>query len=139
MNPARMAGRNCKIFSARKGILKDFDISFNKRSKSLINTGFANVKESPGMYVEGVLYEIDTESLGMLDKCEGYPRHYNRTQKTIHTDQGEELAEVYIANTDWVTEGLKPSKEYLAHLLEAKDILSDVYFNRLKSILTTDI
>lgn len=139
MSPARMASRECNVFAARKAYLHNFDIAFNKRSKSLFNTGFANLKQSPGSVVEGILYETDDNSLAKLDRFEGYPHHYQRVQMMVVTEKGEEIAEVYVAKSEWITEGLRPSKEYLAHLLDAKDVLSETYFNRLKCILTTDI
>jgi len=45
---------------------------------------------------------------------------------------------VYIAQPNMIEEGLKPTKEYLAHYLEGKDLLSPEYYGMLKNIETLD-
>jgi hypothetical protein len=38
----------------------------------------------------------------------------------------------YIANSEYIKEGLRPEKEYLNHLLEGKEYLSESYYENLK-------
>jgi hypothetical protein len=45
---------------------------------------------------------------------------------------------VYIANPRRVKEGLRPTKEYMSHLLGGRDMLSMPYVRKLESVETLD-
>ena len=65
----------------------------NKKSKD--GSGKANLVDSPGNVVWGVLYEIDSAELDKLDKAEG---SYQRTTLQVLNEQGNTItAEVYIS------------------------------------------
>ncbi len=65
----------------------------NKKSKD--SSGKANLIDSPGNVVWGVLYEIDSAELGNLDKAE---RSYKRKALQVLNEQGDTIsAEVYIS------------------------------------------
>ena len=138
MNPERMRKRGVPFFSYRRAVLKDHRLAFNKLCR-LYEGGFgcANVEPAKGEVVEGVLYEVDlSEAIPTLDYYEGYPNHYERKVLKVETDDGEVEAFVYIAHPSKVREGLKPSPEYLYHLLEAcrLGLLSESYCERLKRL-----
>ncbi len=136
MNPARMEERGVEFYSYRRGILKNHRLVFNKLCR-LYEGGYgcANVEPSKGDAVEGVLYEVDLEqAIPVLDRYEGYPNHYLREVKEIETPEGEKVeAVVYVAHPSKVREGLKPSPDYLNHLLEAcrLGLLSEGYCQKL--------
>ncbi|MCS7279724.1 MAG: gamma-glutamylcyclotransferase [Thermodesulfobacteriaceae bacterium] len=90
--------------------------------------------------MEGVLYCVPEKDIfEKLDKYEGFPRDYFRIRVLVILDNGKEVkALTYIANPDKVREGLKPSQEYLNHLLKACKFLSKEYYNWLKNIKTLD-
>lgn len=119
--------RKIKFHSRKKAILKDYKLVFNKMSESNNEIGFANIVKSVGDFVEGVLYEINSEDIKRLNKYEGFPKHYLKDIFYI----GGVYAHVYLANPDWVREGIKPSQKYLDYLLEGKDLLSEKYYNNL--------
>ena len=101
---------------------------FNKISKK--QGAVANVVYKKDSVVEGILYKV--ESLDLLDKHEGFPIHYNRI--LINVDGV--AAYVYICeNPQLLQEGLKPKQEYLNHLLEGKNYMSEEYFEKLKMII----
>ena len=79
-----------------------------------------------GDYVEGIVYQFD--EIHKLDKYEGYPNHYDRKLMTISIGGEPTEAWVYFAQEDRIAEGLMPSKEYLEHLLQGKEYLSEAYF-----------
>ncbi len=56
----------------------------------------------------------------------------------IETDTGMIECIVYIAGSEAVAEGLKPTKEYLGHLLKGKEFISEEYFDSLKNTDTVD-
>ena len=84
------------------------------------------------------MYEIQEADLENLDKYEGYPDNYDRQKVKVLTVTGQEEAIAYIACPDKIREGLKPAREYLAHLLAAKDMLSEDYYRKLLCCDTLD-
>jgi cation transport regulator ChaC len=139
IDPERLKGRSVNFLHAEHGALEDYALSFNKRSKKFFDRGFANVTPSVGEHVEGVLYQVTEEDLLKLDKFEGCPTHYERVSLPIVAKTGLVTAYVYVAKKEWIVEGLKPTKEYLNHLMKGKEFFTEPYFNRLKTIPTTDI
>jgi len=131
MSEQRMLDRKITFFSRKFGILKNYKLVFNKISKSNNNTSFANIVESIGDFVEGIIYEIDDNDIKKLDKFEGHPVHY--TRKNVLIDNKSCI--VYIAQDQWIKEGIYPTKEYINYLLEAKDLLSEEYYNKIKKLL----
>jgi hypothetical protein len=81
--------------------------------------------------VEGILYEIIDDDLERLDGSERYPDHYDRIEVTVETDEGHERCCTYRAQPDMVRAGLKPSRNYLNHILAAGDFLSRQYYEAL--------
>ena len=73
-----------------------------------------------------------------LDGCEVTPSHYERKKIKIKSDKKMVDCEIYIANPNKIGEGLKPTKEYLRHLLAGRKYLSDKYIQFLESIETGD-
>ena len=139
MNPERMIERGVSFTSRERAVLKGWRLKFNKVSSINAREGYANIERDDNSVVEGILYTIDDKDIEKLDTYEGYPKHYNRVVLKVKKDNGEEVeALVYIANPDKVKDGLKPSKEYLNHLLRGCDLLSENYCNMLRNWETLD-
>ena len=134
MNQNRMLARDVIFSNVERGILENYKFIINKRSKKDPKIGFANIEYCNGSKVEGVLYEI--ESIEQLDKFEGYPLHYNRVILPIQTNTDIIVnAFCYIANIEWISDGLKVSDDYKYHILEGKKYMSVKYYNKLNNIL----
>lgn len=136
MDQNRMKERNCNYINVQRGKLMNYKLVFNKKSIKNPQCGFGNIVASDGDYVEGLLYELLEEKMKFLDKYEGFPRHYDRKEIEIDVENGKINAQVYVATEEWISENLKPSKEYLDHFLAAKDFLSERYYLMLKNITT---
>lgn len=137
MNLARMQARGLHVLDARAGQLSGFTLRFNKRTASIAGQAFANIAFKPGAVVEGVLYQLaDASEINKLDPFEGAPVLYSRERMHIATAQGVIGAWVYIANPAYRAEGLRPSREYLQHLLQGREFLSDAYWAALAATLT---
>ncbi|MFQ5957675.1 MAG: gamma-glutamylcyclotransferase family protein [Candidatus Brocadiales bacterium] len=134
MDAKRMEERNINFTQRMRAFLKGFELRFNKMSSNdPENEGYANVVPDEKGIVEGVLYDILDSDLPKLDIREGYPEHYDRVNLKIEShNYKEQEAVIYIAQPDKVKEGLRPTKDYLNHLLAAKDILSESYYRRLE-------
>jgi gamma-glutamylcyclotransferase (GGCT)/AIG2-like uncharacterized protein YtfP len=129
MNSARMLERVGEFSIIGRGVLSDFRLAFNKKAHGKVGEAYANVMPSPGDSVEGIVYQFD--EIQKLDKHEGYPNHYDRKLMKISIGGESTEAWVYFAREDRIAEGLLPSKEYLEHLLQGKEYLSEEYFQSL--------
>jgi cation transport regulator ChaC len=133
----RFKDKDCeieKIIATREhGILYDYELLFNKKSSDG-KKSYANVQISKGNFVEGVLYHFETdEFIKCLDSCEGHPIHYDKVTLNICKKNNTYVeAFVYIANTNHLSDFLKPEKEYIDCLLEASDLLSPEYIEKIK-------
>jgi len=132
LDTKRMIERGVVFTSRQFGILKDYKLVFNKKSsKNNFKEGYANIIKSKGSVVEGGIYEITEESISLLDKYEGYPTHYSREYLDIEVSDRTIRCIVYVANSEKLQEGLKPSKEYFSKILEGKDLFTEEYYNNL--------
>jgi cation transport regulator ChaC len=140
MDPERMKKRVGRLPDRIPGILRNWRLEFNKASKDISSKGFANIMPCPGKVVEGILYAVTEEELRKLDDYEVVPTHYEQYVITVERrDTGEVIPAItYIANRDKVRNGLKPTREYLNHLLAGVDCLSEEYVRRLRVIETLD-
>lgn len=134
MNTERMIKRGIRFSERKRAVLKGWKLMFNKMA-SRPGEGYANIVEDEREMVEGILYEIPCSDICKLDRYEGYPDHYIRVNVTVKLENGRKAKAVtYIANQDKVRDGLKPSKEYLRHLLKGSDLLSREYREMLRKI-----
>ena len=139
MDQDRMKNRckGCAKFTIMfRGIMKNWQLVFNKISKHDENVVYANIMPKESAMVEGVIYKINEKCRDELDYWEGYPEDYQRPNMLVESDNGKLDCVVYIANPAKVREGLKPTKEYLSHLLEGRDFLSPNYISFLEKIPT---
>jgi len=139
MNAERMRERGVRFCRRERAILEGYRLVFNKIASRDRKEGYANIVKDKDSHVEGVLYEIVDEDIQKLDRYEGYPCHYDRQKLKVKLAGGETVeAVVYIANEKMTAEGLKPTKEYLNHLLKGRDILSKEYCEKLRNTETID-
>ena len=139
MDPDRMKQRGINFSKREHAILEGWKLLFNKIASRNPNEGYANIERGEGSIVEGILYEIQGSDVEKLDKYEGYPNHYERLNVRVRLDNGKEVEAItYVANPNKVREGLRPSREYLMHLLRGCDLLSIEYCRRLRQWETLD-
>jgi gamma-glutamylcyclotransferase (GGCT)/AIG2-like uncharacterized protein YtfP len=118
--------------------LENYKLVFNKVSQKNNNLGFANIVESEGSIVEGALYELNVKFIEKIDRYEGYPKHYYRKTIEVICNDEKVKAITYMANPNMIKENIKPNKHYLNYILEGKDILTEKYYNNLRSTETFD-
>ena len=139
MNVERMRERGVLYLSKERFALEGYELRFNKISYSNPNAGAANIVPHETGRVEGILYKITISGLVSLDGYEGYPHEYDRKILLINSDGYKEDDMVtYVARPSRIKEGLHPTREYLRHLLEARNFLSGPYYERLKALRTLD-
>jgi len=93
--------------------LKHHKLKFHKRSDkdgsakcNAFKTG--NKKD----VVHGVVYEIDEKEKQDLDDKEGLGHGYNKTEVVLESDQGIVAAFMYVADSDYIDDTLKPCSRY---------------------------
>lgn len=137
MDEDRMICREVDFTQKFRGVLKNWQLVFNKVAKGKEGVGYANIAQNESSIVEGIIYKTNKDSITKLDKFEGYPRHYQKQNIEVESDNGKFFkCVVYIANPAKVREGLKPEREYLSHLLKGRKFLSENYVYFLKEIQT---
>ena len=62
-----------------RAVLPDYEIGLDTR-------GYVNIRKQHKAEVWGILFEIDEDGLSMLDKFEGYPDVFNRTEVVVYDD-----------------------------------------------------
>ncbi len=139
MNPDRMRQRGVNYTSRVRAVLESYTLKFNKVSKNNPVKAFANIVPKEDGIVEGILYEMPAEDIKKIDRAEGAPKHYKRICVTVQLDDGSKVeADTYIAQPEWIREGIRPDREYLNHLLAGEDLLSKSYYRKLAETNTVD-
>jgi len=144
MDPEQMKERGAPFTEREHATLKGYILKFNKKATATDakkGEGKGNIECDPtgAANTEGALYTIKKGGLDKLDRCEGYPKHYNRKEMDVYVDDGTKVkAWIYIAQLSMVEDGLKPTKEYLSHYLKGKDLLSPTYYKWLEKTETLE-
>lgn len=123
------------------GRLDGWRLAFNKRSKvpAKQGQGAGNILVVPDATVFGTLNLLPPGGLEELDGYEGVEGgHYERrTVPVVRTDNGETVEAItYVARL--TGDGLRPTREYLGHLLKGRDLLPADYLEWLKATPTVD-
>jgi cation transport regulator ChaC len=115
LNSAQFRSRAGQVLEELTGELKNYELRFNKKVRG--GTASANIQQSPGKSVHGVLYRIPESSYRNLDRFEGVPEHYRRIEVRVTAADGREIpAQVFIATK--VEKGLRPAPHYLQTIVD---------------------
>lgn len=133
MSRAQMKQRAGSWEEEKVARLAGYELNFDKVSRG--GTGTANIVLAEGKTVWGVLYRLSEQQLRALDRFEGVPEHYRRSEVTVEDEQGNKVAaQVFLARK--VRKGLKPDRGYLKRIVEGAEehSLPTEYLAKLKSI-----
>jgi gamma-glutamylcyclotransferase (GGCT)/AIG2-like uncharacterized protein YtfP len=134
MNPERVRGRGLPFRSARSATLHGYMLTFDKATRTDPGLGHAAIVYAPAARVEGVLYELaHHQAITAMDPFERAPINYTRDVVRVESAVGVLPAWTYFANPAACVTGLRPPRDYLAHLLAGRDYLSDEYYRWLES------
>ena len=139
MDPARVAARGLCAIAMRGAVLAGHRLVFDKHASDHLGSAHANLVPDPSATVEGVLYELaDAREIEKMDVFERAPVNYRRERVVVDAGGTHVLAWTYFANPAVRREGLKPRRDYLAHLLAGRTFLSGDYVRRLEAIACID-
>jgi hypothetical protein len=118
------------------GRLDGWRLAFNKRARAPLGAGAGNIVPATGASVHGTLNLLSASGFEILDRYEG--GHYERCLvPVVRADTGATVEAVtYVALL--VGEALRPTRDYLGHLLAGRDLLPADYCARLGTTPTID-
>jgi gamma-glutamylcyclotransferase len=120
------------------GRLDGWRLAFNKQGR-VPGTGAGNIVPAPGEAVHGTLNLLPAKGFEVLDRYEGVAGgHYERRiVPVVRGDTGVAVEAItYVALL--TGEDLRPTRDYLGHLLAGHDLLPADYFRRLSETPTLD-
>ncbi|MBI3198099.1 MAG: gamma-glutamylcyclotransferase [Rhodospirillales bacterium] len=121
------------------GRLDGWRLTFDKQARTPPGAGAGNIVAAAGEAVHGTLNALPPSGFEVLDVHEGVASgHYERrTLPVVRADNGETVEAIaYVALK--VAAGLRPTRDYLGHLLAGSDLLPADYLERLKATPTID-
>ena len=121
------------------GRLDGWRLAFNKRARRPPGAGAGNIVPVAGAVVHGTLNLLPAKGFEILDRYEGVAGgHYvRRLLPVVRADTGATIEAVtYVALL--VGEELRPTRDYLRHLLAGRDLLPADYCARLGATPTID-
>lgn len=134
LSERKMAERGAKFLSRESAVLRGFRLEFSTNWKD-DGYGYANIVPEEGSVVHGALYVCERGSMSSMDRehvVEG--NHFRRVTVTVEKKNGELVkATTYIANDEFVQQGLSPSEVYLNEILEGEDIIPMEYAEFIRS------
>lgn len=132
----RLVARGGALGERRHATLGGYRLTFDKVSSTQSWVGFANIVPERHSQVEGTINRLSAGALKILDEVEIVPHHYRRHYVVVRDScSGKKIvAATYIANPQMVRPDLRPTKDYLAHLLAGMDLLSPLYGAMLKAV-----
>lgn len=132
----RLGREGHQLLDRRRATLHDYRLVFNKRSSLEAQVGYANIEPSISGVVEGTLNEMSEAALALLDRIELVPHHYRRVPVQVH-DWGRAstvLAWTYLGQPAMLCPEVRPTRDYIGHLLRAGDVLPAHYLGRLAEV-----
>jgi gamma-glutamylcyclotransferase len=120
MSKTRLENRVGVVAHLGTAVLKGYEFLFNKRSMD--GSGKANLHPKKGAEAHGVVYALSQEQFDKLDQFEGAPNHYSRKVVEVFTPEEEVLEAIaYIAKKAYITDPIRPTEEYLGHILRGAE------------------
>ncbi|XP_065830210.1 gamma-glutamylcyclotransferase-like [Oscarella lobularis] len=138
MSESRLSARGVEIRKRVLATLDDYEMTFSKKSRdpAWSGVGYCNINPKPNAKVYGILSVCECGALKRLDVYEGVAEgEYKRAAVHVTVQPSGQVVEAiaYVALDDYVSGGLKPSRDYLNHCLGGRDLLPDHYVKRLES------
>jgi hypothetical protein len=123
-----------------RATLPGFRLVFNMPGREAEGAANANIIGDPKDTVQGALYEISNADLVQLDKCIGVEESdYTRVVLLVSSDDERTIEAVtYVGSPAAYRDDVRPTKEYVTHMLNGADVLDAEYLAKLKAVVPTD-
>lgn len=136
---ARLRPEGVELADRIGGRLDGWTLAFDKKARSPAGAGAGNIRPAAGRCVHGTLNALPPRGFEVLDHWEGVANgHYERRLvPVVRTDTGATVEAItYVALL--TADGLRPTRDYLGHLLAGRDLLPADYWERLSATPTLD-
>lgn len=142
MNPERVSSRKLSTQGEPEaGRLLNYELRFNKISRYRIGAASANIAPAFGCSVDGVLYRLTgSRVIASMDVFENSPEDYAREVVFVHVDDAANDHEArlipawtYVAKPHAIDDALRPTQEYVGHLL-ASPFMTETVRTRLLAL-----
>lgn len=126
MNPDRVVSRKLPTTGdPEPSLLRNYELRFNKISRYRVGAASANIVPAFGCSVSGVLYRLTSSSvIKSMDVFENSPEDYAREVVFVHVNSDTPEREprmlpawTYVAKPHAIDDTLRPTREYVGHLL----------------------
>lgn len=118
LDPQRLMKRVGTVKEWLVGTLPGFVMRYNKEAMDGDHS-YANICHKDDAAAPAVAYRLTHKQLQKLDGYEGVPEHYCRTVLPFYCAEPEvAMVHTYIAQPDWVVEGLEPTATYRNYILQ---------------------
>lgn len=134
MNPKYLLEKGIMIKGSQRAVLKDYEICFSTKTNDY-KLAMVDIKESKGSKVEGVLYDIDDNTMSIFDNHEDIESgKHHRIKVSLETEK-RGVIEAYTFISPKKEGDLTPSIEYLNMIIDGaeKNNLSNEYIEFIKS------
>jgi hypothetical protein len=139
MDAERLAARGVEYAERIAGRLDGWRLAFDKVARGPAGAGAGNIVLQPGATVHGTLNALADEGLAILDRFEGVADgHYERRAVPVVRPDTDATVEAITYVALRVGRGLRPRRDYLAHLLAGRDLLPADYVAWLEGTPTFD-
>lgn len=134
MNPERVAARKLPtVGDPQPALLHNYKLLFNKISRYRVGAASANIVPAFGCSVNGVLYALtNSRAIKAMDPFENSPEDYAREAVFVrlgHDERSDDArvltAWTYIAKPHAIDDSLRPTREYVGHLLASPFITAN--------------
>ena len=133
LSSRRMKERGARFVNREAASLSGYRLVFNV-NWSNDGFGYANIEQDANSTVHGALYTCEPGSLDKLDVDHVERGHFKRVSLEVKRANGETVEAVaFMANKEFLMEGLKPNIAYVSEILEGEDVVPPDYYAFLKS------
>ena len=121
------------------GRLENWLLAFNKQARSPAGAGAGNIMPRDGAVVHGTLNLLPAKGFAVLDRFEGVDGgHYERRTLAVRRGDSGTMVEAITYVALKTGHGLRPTRDYLGHLLAGQDLLPLDYVRWLRATPTLD-
>ncbi len=118
MNAHSLKAKGVVAQKSRRALLRNYELVFNVKHWFPHEGGVANVVPAVSACVQGVLHEIESSDLALLDVVESYGVGYTRIEVPVEVGNETETALTYVGMETFIDDTCLPTQRYMNILLQ---------------------
>jgi len=121
MYSKRLRNKISSAIFVNKGSLREHKIAFHKKSKDGSGKADCYYTGNNQDKICGIIFEIDPNDKGVLDKYEGLGKGYDEKEVTVNCGDKTYKAQTYYANSSYIDKELRPYDWYLEFVIKGAE------------------